>query len=303
MQETVLGVVRVSNSRVTESSLLIRHHHDETYPKLHQECVMTEPHTTRWNLTCTLILPYWAVIVLSFNTVHVSVTSPLTPIHTKRFQEYNVPIVTGASAWTSPNTSETFILVFHKALWMGNILTHSLINPNQLCHYGINVHDNPYSLTAMHIGTEEDEVSIPLLAHGTTIYFDSRMPTDKELQTCRPITLTSQAEWNPHEILYPEPLHQVQDITQDSHIQSRCSVDDTQDIIVLDPHNICERLISRIMISDIWTDSVPSDVPLRRTYVSNERHPVITASELSERWCIGLKQATDTLKITTQHGV
>ena len=30
-----------------------------------------------------------------------------------------VPIVTGATAWTSQATGETFILVFNEALWMG----------------------------------------------------------------------------------------------------------------------------------------------------------------------------------------
>jgi hypothetical protein len=71
---------------------------------------------------------------------------------------------------------------------MGNVLNHSLLNPNQLRHYGVNVQDNPYSPIAMHISTEADAVIIPLLAKGTKIYFDSRTPTDKELSTCRHIT-------------------------------------------------------------------------------------------------------------------
>jgi hypothetical protein len=44
----------------------------------------------------------------------------------------NVPIVTGATAWTSHRSGDTLILVFHEALWMGNVLDHSLVNPNQL---------------------------------------------------------------------------------------------------------------------------------------------------------------------------
>jgi hypothetical protein len=42
----------------------------------------------------------------------------------------NVAIVTGATAWTSPQTSETYILVIHEALWMADTLSHSLVNPN-----------------------------------------------------------------------------------------------------------------------------------------------------------------------------
>jgi PhoPQ-activated pathogenicity-related protein len=55
-----------------------------------------------------------------------------------------VPIVTGATAWTCQADGETYILVFNEALWMGETMDHSLINPNQLRHFGIYVQDNPY---------------------------------------------------------------------------------------------------------------------------------------------------------------
>jgi hypothetical protein len=45
-----------------------------------------------------------------------------------------VSIVTGATAWTSQVTGETCILVFNEALWMGEVLEHSLLNPNQMRH-------------------------------------------------------------------------------------------------------------------------------------------------------------------------
>ena len=49
----------------------------------------------------------------------------------------DVPIASGATAWTNPETGETFILIIHEALWMSNHMPHSLINPNQLRAYGI----------------------------------------------------------------------------------------------------------------------------------------------------------------------
>ena len=48
----------------------------------------------------------------------------------------NVPVVTAATAWQSPHTGETYILVFHEALWMGGSMNSTLVNPNQLRHYG-----------------------------------------------------------------------------------------------------------------------------------------------------------------------
>jgi len=58
---------------------------------------------------------------------------------------YNVPIVTAATAWQSPLTGETYILVFNEALWMGDSMNCTLINPNQLRHFGTKVQDNPVS--------------------------------------------------------------------------------------------------------------------------------------------------------------
>ena len=56
----------------------------------------------------------------------------------------SVPIVTAATAYDSPTTGETYILIFNEVLWYGNKLDHSLINPNQLRHFGVHYWDNPY---------------------------------------------------------------------------------------------------------------------------------------------------------------
>ena len=45
----------------------------------------------------------------------------------------DVSVVRGATFWTDQHTNKEYILVFNEALWMGDTLTHSLINPNQLC--------------------------------------------------------------------------------------------------------------------------------------------------------------------------
>ena len=59
------------------------------------------------------------------------------------------------------------------------------------------------------------------------------------------------------------------------------------------------------MISEIRVDNpfeVGEDVPLRRTFVSNERHPQVTPEDLSERWGIGLTNARNIIRVTTQEG-
>ena len=44
----------------------------------------------------------------------------------------NVPVVSAATAWQSRETGQTYILVFNEALWMGDSMRDTLINPNQL---------------------------------------------------------------------------------------------------------------------------------------------------------------------------
>ena len=53
----------------------------------------------------------------------------------------------------------------------------------------------------------------------------------------------------------------------------------------------------KVKISAIALD----DVPTPCTFVSKERHLSVIATELSERWLVGLAQATATLKSTTQN--
>ena len=55
----------------------------------------------------------------------------------------DVPVVTGATLWTSPHDGDEFILIFNEALWMGDTLQHTLVNPNQLRAYGTTVQDTP----------------------------------------------------------------------------------------------------------------------------------------------------------------
>ena len=200
-----------------------------------------------------------------------------------------VPIVTGATAWTSTVNGQTYVLVLNEALWMGDVLEHSLINPNQLRHFGVTVQDNPYDETEMHLETENGELVIPLQASGTTISLSTRTPTDRELQECPHVTMTSKKEWDPRELQFPAPLHRA----DDERSQLRVSSAHTR-TMEFDPDTVVERIIAEIRVDML------DDVPTRRTFVSTERHLGVSAQDLSDRWCIGLKQAENTIRVTTQ---
>jgi len=69
----------------------------------------------------------------------------------------NVPIVHAATAWQSSHTGQKYIIVFHEALWMGGIMEHKLVNPNQLRHFGTKVQDDPTSDRALSIISEGND--------------------------------------------------------------------------------------------------------------------------------------------------
>ena len=79
-------------------------------------------------------------------------------------------------------------------------MDHSLFHPNQLRKYGVPVRDNPFDKERPFSIQVSDEVKIPLRTNGTKIYFKSRVPTDKELERCPKIQVTSDCYWNPSEV-------------------------------------------------------------------------------------------------------
>jgi hypothetical protein len=116
-----------------------------------------------------------------------------------------VPIVSGATAWTDEETGLTYILVINDGLWMPSTVQASLINPNQLRAHGITVQDNPFA-GPMSICNEgdEDALCIPMFATGTNICVKTRTPTQEELDSCTHIQLTSDREWEPNDIKFPQ---------------------------------------------------------------------------------------------------
>ena len=213
-----------------------------------------------------------------------------------------VPIVSGATAWTSQRDGETYILVFHEALWMGSTMPNSLINPNQLRNFGIVVQDNPYDRVQLHLSTEDKGLIIPLQSEGTTIYLSTRTPTERELHECPHVELTSKSMWNPRDVQFPDPVEMVDEGgVMIASVTTKDTINQAEMIVGLNPNDIITRLIAEIRVGS--ADQAFNDVPLRRTFISDERHIGVTAEEISERWCIGLSQARDTVKVTTQNGI
>ena len=67
---------------------------------------------------------------------------------------------------------------------MGATMYHTLVNPNQLCVYGMTIQDNPFAEALIFIATEYHEFMLHMSSKENRLAFTTRNPTDKELQTC-----------------------------------------------------------------------------------------------------------------------
>ena len=94
-------------------------------------------------------------------------------------------------------TRQEYLLVGDQMLWFGNLLSNSLINPNQICAYGINVYDSPFN-SSNAFGVASDAAFIPFDTMGTIVHFESHVPNEWEMKHLPVILLTSDT-WNPSE--------------------------------------------------------------------------------------------------------
>ena len=67
-----------------------------------------------------------------------------------------MPIVQAATSYDNPETGETIILILNEAIWMGETMDHTLMNPNQLCAYGMTAQEKPFADYPIFIATEEN---------------------------------------------------------------------------------------------------------------------------------------------------
>lgn len=233
----------------------------------------------------------------------------------------NVPIVSGATAYDDPVTGNTYILVFHEALYYGDKLDHTLINPNQVRAYGIPFWDNPYDASRSLSIDVDDTLSIPLRTIGTKVTFRTRVPTAHELEKSDHIHMTSSTPWNPADVTMVQATHQggsthpwKRQIETIDSTHNRfeytdveiCSDDAYMDSIDPSLVRLGDQILHekhRRVSAQVETVYDQTDTPGRRTFVSDERHTKVTAGMIAEKFGISIPRAQRTLRVTTQRGV
>ena len=120
----------------------------------------------------------------------------------------DVPICTAATAVDDKNGS-TCILIVNEALWFGDTMKYSLINPNQVRANGISLCDDPTD-PYWHLGMILQRTFIPFVMAGSACMFTTRTPTDWELGNCPHFEITSNVKWNPNQVHFrqiPGDMH------------------------------------------------------------------------------------------------
>ena len=266
-------------------------------------------------------------IVAGSNCVVLSYTGQecnVTPYRDDYESVNNVPIANVATAWQCPKTGQVYILVFHEALWMGDTMTHSLINPNQLRHYGVHVQDDPTSHRPLSIITEDGDFAMEMQRKGTIISFNTHTPTQKELESLPHIQLSSSRPWDPNNVKFHSNSHsleeEVERVRRVGAVESDFSVnkngkhfcspfvgsDDTCGSI-FNLSKMTRSIASmKMQLEDgaklLRPNESPgeSDVKEIPTFQSKGRHTDTSPEDLSQRWHISVAQAAKTLQRTTQ---
>ena len=247
-------------------------------------------------------------IVLGKNAIVLSFTGKtcqVSPYNDTYKAITNVPVVTGATLWMDPGDGQEHILVFHEALYMGDTLEHSLINLNQLRSFGVIAQDNPFANAPLGIEDPSSGITIPLSTLGTAIYADTRSCTDDDLSCLPHIVLSSDAHWDPHGVGFPAHCsdREVASITmshtcQQHDFNSNLKTDANIGSIYFNPFELASRLVTSIQVTG--PNQEKQDIPSSKTFTSKERHNMVTPEDISNRWFIGLAQASKTIKHTTQ---
>ena len=123
----------------------------------------------------------------------------------------DIQVCTGITAMDD-GTGNTLILVVNEALWMGDKIQHSLLNPYQIRLNGVQLSDDPTDGNR-YFGMQAGNVQVPFKMKGTTCVFQTCTPTPWEIDNCPHIELTSDQQWKPHDILFGLGLEQRENDT------------------------------------------------------------------------------------------
>jgi hypothetical protein len=239
----------------------------------------------------------WTPIYFTGETVEVS------PFADSYESMKDIPVATCATIIVTESGAK-YLLVGHEMLYFGNALRRSLINPNQLRMAGIKVVDDPTVDDGFGIHTHE--LFIPFRTHGTTIYFDSLAPSQKEIEDMAipHIQITDPEPWNPHTVKLrsnsPTPNLPIENVQIHQVASEPRAIELYTQIADLGQEHMYE--ISPAMVSQELDRRIIQSVKVSKV-LTEKRHSEVTPTEIAKKFHCSLETAQRTLTMTTQKGI
>ena len=112
----------------------------------------------------------------------------------------NLNIANVAYAYDSP-TGQTIILLVNQAIYGGNMMEDSLLQPIQCLHNNVIIDTRPKSFYPNDNNSQSisfQDKHLPLEFNGPLPFLHVRRPTSKEFNTCPHFDLTSHDDWDPY---------------------------------------------------------------------------------------------------------
>ena len=244
----------------------------------------------------------------------------------------DIPIATVATMWTDPKDGQQYILIIHEALYFGNRLPNTLLNPNQMRANGLQVHDVPRQFDSQSdhaIIAPKEGVRIPLSLTGVVSGFSAVRPTIEMVHANPHIELTSNSPWAPQStamadrerhvattkhtpsvMMTPEwnttrlvgAVSSFKDQTRDTNQE----IDDLADRLIASVNIVAHDIQGDGCVAADFDESDNECQEQQRfvkAVITDERSSVLTPAILSKRWGIGLTTAKRTMQVTTQAGI
>ena len=245
----------------------------------------------------------------------------------------DVSIATVATMWIHPQNGQPYILIIHEALYFGDRVDVTLLNPNQLRANGVTVEDVPrqFDTKSSHsIYHPTAKLRIPLSLDGISSGFVSRKPTWSEYEQYPHVELTSPMRWDPSsdqfakkEETYVSSVCVVKKLLATDHprnasrlVSAVNSLRSLRMSIGQEDGSLGDRLVAAVNVAADDTvgdglsgrndnDVYPMDDESRKMFAlsTSEQRSIITPEILSRRWGVGLDTAKRTLQVTTQSGI
>lgn len=211
----------------------------------------------------------------------------------------DIPVARVATAYTDA-TGKTWILILNEVLFFGSKLDHSLINPNQIRHYNIMVCDDPRD-PFRDLGIDHRKAFIPFETEGACVFFETRVPSDEELETCDYIELTNdEVPWDPEHV---ELGNGVPDDKNRRYVRqvrterlARVYTPESDLILGSISEGLVEKVSTERMISQVRISTAEA-------VTSRTRHSEINPERVQQVFHVGPDKAKHILRVTTQAGI